>query len=525
MWKGAVTVMKRFNLTGVCIPDKHYMVELSEKVDIIIRDYIEQGAYFTINRARQFGKTTMLSALARKLADSYLVIRLSFEGIDDGNFSDNMSFVNMFIKNVAKRLRQVNVRQEMIDEWISDDFAATDKAFDILGDKITRLCSSAQKGVILLVDEVDKSSDNQIFLNFLGLLRSKYLEMQEGLDTSFQSVILAGVYNIKNLKLKLRPEVERKYNSPWNIAVDFDVDMSFSVNEIAKMLNQYSSDTGICMDTQAVSEKIRFYTNGYPFLVSWICKWIDERGGRQWTVRNVENAEKELLNNDNTLFDDMIKNVENNSELKQIISEVLFEGKKLLCAKSDSAINLGMMFGILSDKENMVCISNIIFETYLYNHIIVGKMREKYTFGYENDQFVESGELDMKRALQKFQEVMKAEYRDEDASFMEREGRLLFLCFMKPIINGKGNYYVEPETRDNARMDVVISYGGCEYIVELKIWRGQQYREKGLEQLEKYLDSRNSKKGYLINFNKDKTYVQNTVILEDSHKEIYEIVV
>lgn len=519
--------MKRFNLTGVCVPDKHYMVDLSEKVDIIIRDYIEQGAYFTINRARQFGKTTMLSALARMLADDYLVIRLSFEGIDDGNFSDNMSFVNMFIKNVAKRLRQVNVRQEMIDEWISDDFAATDKAFDILGDKITRLCSSAQKGVILLVDEVDKSSDNQIFLNFLGLLRSKYLEMQEGLDTSFRSVILAGVYNIKNLKLKLRPEVERKYNSPWNIAVDFDVDMSFSVNEIAKMLNRYSSDTGICMDAQAVSEKIRFYTNGYPFLVSWICKWIDERGGRQWTVRNVENAEKELLNNDNTLFDDMIKNVENNSELKQIISEVLFEGKKLLCAKSDSAINLGMMFGILSDKENMVCISNIIFETYLYNHIIVGKMREKYTFGYENDQFVESGELDMKRALQKFQEVMKAEYRDEDASFMEREGRLLFLCFMKPIINGKGNYYVEPETRDNARMDVVISYGGCEYIVELKIWRGQQYREKGLEQLEKYLDSRNSKKGYLINFNfnKDKTYVQNTVILEDSHKEIYEIVV
>ncbi len=66
---------------------------------------------------------------------------------------------------------------------------------------------------------------------------------------------------------------------------------------------------------QAVSEKIRFYTHGYPFLVSLLCKWIDERGGRQWNVRNVENAEKELLNNDNTLFDDMIKNIENNKEL------------------------------------------------------------------------------------------------------------------------------------------------------------------------------------------------------------------
>lgn len=54
-----------------------------------------------------------------------------------------------------------------------------------------------------------KCSDNQIFLNFLGLLRSKYLEMQEGLDTSFRSVILVGVYNVKNLKLKLRPETEK----------------------------------------------------------------------------------------------------------------------------------------------------------------------------------------------------------------------------------------------------------------------------------------------------------------------------
>ena len=31
------------------------------------------------------------------------------------------------------------------------------------------------------------------------------------------------------------------------------------------MLNEYSIDTGSIIDTQAVSEKIRFYTNGYPF--------------------------------------------------------------------------------------------------------------------------------------------------------------------------------------------------------------------------------------------------------------------
>ena len=59
--------MKRFNLTGVCIPERHYMVDLSERVDCIIRDYVDQGQYFTINRERQFGTPTLLSFLHLKV--------------------------------------------------------------------------------------------------------------------------------------------------------------------------------------------------------------------------------------------------------------------------------------------------------------------------------------------------------------------------------------------------------------------------------------------------------------------------
>ena len=40
--------------------------------------------------------------------------------------------------------------------------------------------------------------------------------------------ILVGVCDIKNLKRKLRPDEEHKDNSPWNIAADFDIDMSFT---------------------------------------------------------------------------------------------------------------------------------------------------------------------------------------------------------------------------------------------------------------------------------------------------------
>jgi hypothetical protein len=104
--------------------------------------------------------------------------------------------------------------------------------FEDLSLWITRYVMHVQKQIVLMIDEVDKSSNNQIFLSFLGMLREKYLKRNEGEDYTFQSVILASVHDIKSLKVKIRPELEQKYNSPWNIAVDLKVDLSFTPREI-----------------------------------------------------------------------------------------------------------------------------------------------------------------------------------------------------------------------------------------------------------------------------------------------------
>ena len=49
--------MKEFNVTGLCIPEKHYMADISNKLNKIM-DFINKGKYFTITRPRQYGKTT-----------------------------------------------------------------------------------------------------------------------------------------------------------------------------------------------------------------------------------------------------------------------------------------------------------------------------------------------------------------------------------------------------------------------------------------------------------------------------------
>ena len=69
---------KVFNTTAVCIPEKHYMVNLDSRL-LAIKKLVDDGKYFLINRARQYGKTTILMALSRYLKDSYYVVSIDFQ--------------------------------------------------------------------------------------------------------------------------------------------------------------------------------------------------------------------------------------------------------------------------------------------------------------------------------------------------------------------------------------------------------------------------------------------------------------
>ena len=87
-----------------------------------------------------------------------------------------------------------------------------------------------------------------------------------------------------------------------------------------------------------------------------------------------------------------------------------------------------------------------------------------------------------------------------DAKFVEKQGRKQFQLYLRPIINGVGHYYVEAETRDESRTDLIINYNNHEYVIELKIWRGDSYNTKGENQLFEYLELKKQKIGYLVSF-------------------------
>ena len=86
---------KTFNINGACKPDRHYMVSLRSRLEAI-RAMIDKGEYFTINKARQYGKTTTLQALARYLKNDYEVVSLDFQRISSLSFESEQLFVAAF---------------------------------------------------------------------------------------------------------------------------------------------------------------------------------------------------------------------------------------------------------------------------------------------------------------------------------------------------------------------------------------------------------------------------------------------
>lgn len=77
-------------------------------------------------------------------------------------------------------------------------------------------CRISEKPLVLIIDEVDTATNNQVFVDFLAQLRAYYLRRMQ--MPTFRSVILAGVYDVRNVKSKIRPEENHKTNSPWNIS-------------------------------------------------------------------------------------------------------------------------------------------------------------------------------------------------------------------------------------------------------------------------------------------------------------------
>jgi len=461
--------------------------------------------------------------LEKELDKEYLVINISFEGIGSESYSTEQLFIDAFVFTLKEHFEFRN--DQRIIKFFNEYGPV--KNYKVLSKFITIFVSKFEKKTTLIIDEVDKSLNNQLFLDFLAMLRNKYLKQNEGKDRTFHSVVLGGVHDVKNMKAKLRHEEEKRYNSPWNIAVDFTIDLSLNPKEIGSMLEDFSASESVTIDIKGMSEKLFYYTSGYPYLVSKLCEFMYQTGQKKWGEVELLHAVRKILKLDSTNFQSLIKNLQENKSLYLLVEDIILNGAAYNFSIDNDEIQKGSMFGILRDEKDKCQIHNRVYEQRIFNYMslnfqiseLVGADLTRYNF---RDNFIlQDNTLDFKKIIRKFQLFMKEQYSEKDADFVEKNGRLIFLAFLKPIINGQGFDFKEVQISEEKRLDIVVTYLDQKYIVELKIWRGEEAHKRGISQLSDYLEKQNLNEGSLVIFSKNRKKDWKEDIMVVSGKSIF----
>ena len=295
------------------------------------------------------------------------------------------------------------------------------------------ICLSKGKIVFLdwgMVGNISKKNKNLLSDCMKGIIYEDYDRVSDDLlsmsvksgEFSYDKL----VKDVKTLKLKIHPQEESKYNSPWNIAVDFQIDMSFGVQDIEGMLREYEQEYQAGIKIPETAQLLYDYTAGYPYLVSKICQLVDERisGTKEfpnkidaWKKEGILSAIKVLLKEPNTLFDDMTKKLLDYPQLKEMLQNILFSGIDFPFKREMPLINLGVTFGFLKDRDGIVAVSNRIFETQLYDMFLAEMAVNNKLYmetSSNRNQFIISDMLQMDIVMKKFYEYYEEIYADND---------------------------------------------------------------------------------------------------------------
>ena len=488
--------MREFNIFGPVDPQLHYHVDRVE-VKLAIRRKIDKGRYFTLNAARQTGKTTLFREVVAELETEgqYFSILLSFgdlRGYSTTRFYERLS--------QAIQIHFLDELQVLDGETRPEKAALRDHGDfgDWLLETGRRLGRGSGRRGVLIIDEFDAISP-ELAEPLLAVFREMYLNRHKPAFQVVQSVILVGVRNI--------PALLSGSQSPFNIADQYQVPY-FSAAETADLLTQHTTETSQPFAPE-ISEAIYRETAGQPFLVN--------RLGQLLTTEIVTNR-KHSIDSDHfrRALGKLLK--ENNTHFASITSKALPHRSVLLPilfynqrrnSFRDPVTQELLMYGVLRvvkdefDAE-LARIANPIYRKMLIL-TFTPPSGDIPINGSVHHRYVIEGILDMDALLDAFQQMMtehgirllRSKKTDRP---LEIGGQYLLLSYLTAALDTIGGYVSLEAINSAGEMDLQVFYRGTRFIIETKIWYGPKRFKQGQQQLASYLAAARLDKGYIVLF-------------------------
>ncbi len=493
-----------FNTAGPCRPDWNYMLPALRRLPEV-QGLIEQKGYFVVHAPRQVGKTTALQSLARELTAEgrYVAVLVSME---TGNpFPQDIGTAELAILEDWRSDAHHQLPPELQPPPFPD--AAPGSR---IGMALTTWASAAPRPLVVFLDEID-ALRGETLLSVLRQLRSGYRRRPQDFPSS---LALIGLRDVRDYKVP-SGDGDREHlgtASPFNIKVRSLTLRNFTSAEVAELYQQHTADTGQRFEPEALALAFES-TQGQPWLVNALAKVAAEElvPDRSQPIRreHLERARALLIARRETHLDSLTERLREprvRAILEPVLAGSFVGGGDTYQDDLQYTRDLG-----LCAPDDPVRVANPIYQETI-TRVLAGNAEPKVLV--EPKSFVlPDGRLDFARMLREFASFWRehGEVLAAGMTYHEVAPQLVLMAFLQRVVNGGGQVDREYGV-GRGRIGLLVGWpyqeGGQRrlqrHALELKVWREGEKDplEKGLAQLDEYLERLGLDEGVLVIFDR-----------------------
>ena len=492
--------MKKFNTTGPCFPDEHYMLPALDRLPGV-RELVAGGDYFVVHAPRQTGKTTALKALVREInaKGDMFAIYCTLESLQNAT---SLMLANKVIREIivgnARRMPSFPRGAELPP-------APTDDGQVLLSVRLvlTDICDIVRKPVVVFFDEAD-CLVGDILISFLRQLRDGYVNRKE---IPFpKSIALVGMLDVRDYKAQIRPGGQSLGQiSQFNIIAEDLLIPNFTESDIRALYAQHTAETGQVF-ADGVIEDVWRLTRGQPWLVNavaheCVAKIHSFRYSEPITVADIEEAREAIIRRRDTHVDSLMERMRE-PRVRRIV-EPLISGDVSNLTYNDEDYRYVTDLGLLRVDRGALVPANPMYAEIIGRYLSRGE-QDAMIRSVPETPWVKDDGLDMAGLMAAFQQFWRENSgADRDImGYREAVPHLVLMAFLQRVTNGGGHINREMAV-GTGRLDLCVEFRKGRYAIEVKTsdnFKG----EKSYAQCAQYLDSLGLSEGWMPIFEKSK---------------------
>ena len=492
--------MRKFNTTGPCFPDEHYMLPALDRLPGI-RELVADGNYFVVHAPRQTGKTTALKALVREINEKgdMLAVYCTLETLQNRSDPEktNIAIRDLIADNVEMSPFYAPVANAPA---LRSDRGGVGLAVRTV---LQNACRASGKPVVVFFDEADCLVGDAL-ISFLRQLRDGYVNRK--LMPFPKSVALVGMLDVRDYKAQIRPDGESLGQiSPFNIIRKDMLIPNFTEADIQALYSQHTAETGQVF-ADGVLEDIWRLTRGQPWLVNAIgCECVEEihafRYAEPITVADVEAAKEAIIRRRDTHVDSLMERMRE-PRVRRLVEPLILGDDTELTANDDDWRFITDL-GLLRVERGTLVPANPMYAEIIGRYLSHGE-QDRMIRSVPETPWVKDDGLDMAGLMAAFQRFWRENSgADRDImGYREAVPHLVLMAFLQRVTNGGGHINREMAL-GQGRLDLCVEFRGARYAIEVKTsanFKG----DDSYKQCAKYLDDLGLSEGWMPIFDKAK---------------------